>query len=30
MRCIVIGAGPAGLDAALELVRHGVDVEVFD
>jgi NADPH-dependent 2,4-dienoyl-CoA reductase/sulfur reductase-like enzyme/Fe-S-cluster-containing hydrogenase component 2 len=28
--CIIIGAGPAGLSAAIELASHGVEVVVFD
>jgi len=30
MRVVVIGAGPAGLTAALELVRGGAEVSVFE
>ncbi len=30
MRVVVIGAGPAGLTAALRLAQNGVDVDVFE
>ena len=30
MKVAVIGAGPAGITAAYELVKHGVEVEVFE
>ena len=29
-RVVVVGAGPAGLVAALELARHGVEVTVLE